>query len=230
MIVVIYAHPYPRHSRAGRALVEAIRTLPDVEIRSLYDLYPDFDIDVAVEQKTLARAQLIVWLHPLYWYNVPGLLKHWFDKVLERGWAYGIGGTALHGRHCLWVATAGGEEFTYSEGGANLKAFERYADPIEQTARFCGMQWEEPLIVFGSQTMATAELDVLAARLRARLEAFAAAHPEQSAAGRADGGLAMAAESALELEPYGEQGSELNAAPTGTPATRLAASVAGDPS
>ena len=174
MIVLIYAHPYPSHSRAGRALVDAARQLPDLEVRSLYDLYPDFDIDVAAEQRALARADLVVWLHPLYWYSVPGLLKHWFDKVLERGWAYGADGTALHGKHCLWAATAGGELQSYAEGRSNLKPFAHYVDPVEQTARFCGMQWEEPLIVFGSQTVAEAELAERAAHFRGRLEAFAA--------------------------------------------------------
>src|SRR5437867_408529 len=103
MILVIYAHPYPSHSRACRALVESIRTLPGLNLRSLYDLYPDYDIDVSSEQNALASAQLIVWLHPLYWYSVPALLKHWFDKVLERGWAFGPDGHALRGKHCLWV-------------------------------------------------------------------------------------------------------------------------------
>ena len=83
MIVVIYAHPYPSRSRAGRALVDAACSVPDTEVRSLYDLYPEFDIDVTGEQEALARSSLIVWLHPFYWYSVPGLLKHWFDKVLD---------------------------------------------------------------------------------------------------------------------------------------------------
>jgi glutathione-regulated potassium-efflux system ancillary protein KefF len=172
MIVVIYAHPYPSRSHAGRALVEAIRTLPDAEVRSLYDLYPDFDIDVGDEQDALARAQLIVWLHPFYWYSVPGLLKHWFDKVLERGWAYGEGGTALAGKHVLWVPTVGGAEATYASGQSNLKPFPSYVAPVEQTARFCGMEWEEPHVVFDSRVIHMDVLAEQAARLRERLQYF----------------------------------------------------------
>jgi len=176
MIVVIHAHPYPRHSRACRALVEAIRPLPDLEIRSLYDLYPDFDIDISAEQDALARAQLVVWLHPLYWYSAPGLLKHWFDKVLESGWAYGTEGTALAGKHCLWVAAVGSEPDTYAEGRANRRPFASYVDPIEQTARLCGMEWEEPFIVFGSLSISDDGLAERAIALRERLEAYALAH------------------------------------------------------
>ena len=75
----------------GRALVAALEGL-GVEVRSLYDRYPDFDIDAAAEQAALDARRLVVWLHPLYWYGVPALLKHWFDTVLVKGWAYGEGG------------------------------------------------------------------------------------------------------------------------------------------
>ena len=172
MILIVYAHPYPTHSRACKALLAAVRDLPDVEIRSLYDLYPDFDIDVAAEQGALSRAELIVWLHPIYWYNVPAMLKHWFDVVLLRGWAYGAGGVALQGKHCLWVATAGGDESAYSPTGMHARPFADFVPTIEQTARFCGMHWEAPLIVHGSHQIADATLAHAAENFRARLVAF----------------------------------------------------------
>jgi len=176
MILVIHAHPYPRHSRAVRALLEAIETMSGLEVRSLYDLYPDFDIDVAAEQDALARSMLIVLLHPLHWFSVPGLLKQWFDKVLERGWAYGGAGRALEGKHCLWAPTVGSDAETFQPGRTNLRLFSAYVDPIEQTARYCGMQWEEPFVVFGTLTMADAALAAAGTSLRARLEAFAREH------------------------------------------------------
>ncbi len=43
MILIIHAHPYPAHSRSVKGLLEGVRDLPGVEVRSLYDLYPDFD-------------------------------------------------------------------------------------------------------------------------------------------------------------------------------------------
>ena len=60
MILIIYAHPYPQHSHANKRMLEQARTLENVEIRSLYQLYPDFNIDVAAEQEALSRADLIV--------------------------------------------------------------------------------------------------------------------------------------------------------------------------
>ena len=173
-IVVIHAHPYPSRSRAGRALVDAVRDLPDVEIRSLYDLYPDFDIDIDAEQRALAAAKIIVWLHPFYWFSVPGLMKHWFDKVLEAGWAYGEEGNALAGKRCLWVTTVGGAETTFCPTGENLRTFPCYVEPLEQTARLCGMDWQDPLIVFDSRALDAAALQAHGGRFRQRLQEHSA--------------------------------------------------------
>lgn len=75
MILIIYAHPYPQHSHANKRMLEQAGTLEGVEIRSLYQLYPDFNIDVAAEQAALARADLVIWQHPMQWYSVPPLLE-----------------------------------------------------------------------------------------------------------------------------------------------------------
>ncbi len=69
MILIIYAHPYPQHSHANKRMLEQAGTLEGVEIRSLYQLYPDFNIDVAAEQAALARADLVIWQHPMQWYR-----------------------------------------------------------------------------------------------------------------------------------------------------------------
>jgi glutathione-regulated potassium-efflux system ancillary protein KefF len=169
VICVVHAHPYPSRSRVNRALAEALTTLPDVDVRPLYALYPDFDIDVAAEQKALTSAELVVWLHPLYWYSVPSLLKHWFDKVLEFGWAYGNGTSALRGKSCLWVPTAGGGETAFTPGGLHAHAFASFAPPIEQTARFCGMSWEPPHIVLEADDLDEARLAQIGAALLLRL-------------------------------------------------------------
>ena len=170
MICLVYAHPYPDRSRANRVLLDAVRKLPQLELRSLYDLYPDFAIDVPAEQEALTRAQIVVFQHPLYWYSVPGLLKHWFDKVLAVRWAYGPGGTALHGKTCLWVTTTGAPEAGYASEGMHRRPFPDFIPPVEQTARFCGMRWAEPLVLFGAHRVGEDVLRAHAARYREQLE------------------------------------------------------------
>ena len=179
MICLLYAHPYPDRSRANRVLLAAVRDLPELEIRPLYDLYPDFAIDVEAEQAALTRARLIVFQHPFYWYGVPGLLKHWFDKVLSLGWAYGEC-AALRGKTCLWVTTTGAPESGYTESGMHERPFSEFVPPIEQTARFCGMHWAEPRILHGAHRVGP---DVLASHADAyREQLLALASPAGLAA------------------------------------------------
>src|SRR3954452_7620819 len=101
-ILVLYAHPAPHRSRINRLLADTARSLPRVQLHDLYETYPDFHIDVQHEQALLSTADLIVFQHPIQWYGMPSLLKEWVDMVLEQGWAYGRGGTALHGKD-FWL-------------------------------------------------------------------------------------------------------------------------------
>lgn len=169
MITLIYAHPYPSRSRACAALLSAIEDLPGLNVRSLYDLYPDFDIDANAERGALEDARLVVWMHPLYWYTTPAMMKLWFESVLVKGFAWGQGGTKLKGKDCLWVATTGGDEDAYSPAGRHAHEFQSFVPVVEQTARFCGMNWLEPLIVHGSHLIADEALFEAGTRLRGRL-------------------------------------------------------------
>jgi glutathione-regulated potassium-efflux system ancillary protein KefF len=174
MIVVVQAHPYPDRSRANRTLARAIDGLEGVAVRSLYDLYPDFSIDVDAEQRALAPASVVVWQHPLYWYTAPALLKLWFEKVLTPGWAYGPGGDALRGKCCLWVVTTGGDERDYSPWGLHSESFDAFTPAIRQTARFCGMEWLDPIVVHDAHRIDVARLEAVAARYREVLVALKA--------------------------------------------------------
>lgn len=156
--LVIHAHPRPSHSVVTQGLRQALGGCPEVEVRPLYELYPDFDIDVAAEQQALAQAELVIWLCPVYWYSVPALLKHWFDQVLAHGWAYGPGAAALQGKTAWWVASAGAAASAYTADGAHQRPFADFVPPIEQTARFCGMHWLPPLVLHGGHATSPADL------------------------------------------------------------------------
>jgi glutathione-regulated potassium-efflux system ancillary protein KefF len=172
MIDLVFAHPYPHRSRANRSLLHALHDLPGLEVRSLYDLYPDFAIDVEAEQKALLAARIVVWQHPLYWYSVPPLLKLWFDKVLSYGFAFGEEKQALRGKVCQWVTTTGGDRAAFCAEGLHGFGFESFIPPLEQTARFCGMRWEPPLVVHGSHRIDDAELEATGQEYRRGLLAL----------------------------------------------------------
>lgn len=147
--LVVHAHPRESASFVTESLRRTLQSQPDTEVRPLYHLYPDFDIDVAAEREVLVEAELVVWLSPVYWYSVPALLKHWFDQVLGYGWAYGPGGDALQGKTAWWVTSAGGREQDYRPDGVHRRPFADYVPPVEHTARFCGMHWLPPHVVHG---------------------------------------------------------------------------------
>jgi len=46
--LVLHAHPRPSQSVVTSALLGTLRQGGPVQVRSLYELYPDFDIDVDV--------------------------------------------------------------------------------------------------------------------------------------------------------------------------------------
>ena len=168
MTLVLHAHPYPRRSRGCAALVAAVRDLPGVEVRSLYELYPDFDIDVATEHEALRAAKRVVWLAPLYWYSVPALLHVWFEKVLMAAIATTPSHEALRDKECLWAVTTGAG--SYRPGGRHDHAFADFVPPIEMTARYCGMSFLEPFVVHDPDSMSDEALAARAGELRALLQ------------------------------------------------------------
>ena len=92
MALIILAHPNYAQSVANRAVINGLQGSGlDLEIRPIAELYPDFQIDAAAEQQALLRHQTIVFQYPFYWYNMPAILKQWFDCVFTYGFAYGSG-------------------------------------------------------------------------------------------------------------------------------------------
>jgi glutathione-regulated potassium-efflux system ancillary protein KefF len=169
-ILVLAAHPNWRESRVNVRLLDTARETPGVQVRDLYALYPDYDIDVPTEQQAVQAAKLVVMLHPIQWYSMPALFKLWLDEVLTYGWAYGVGGNSLQGKDVWLVATTGGPESSYHPQSYNRYFFDAFLPPYEQTAALCGMRFLPPLMLHGANRASTQEIaehaDVFAQRLR----------------------------------------------------------------
>jgi len=155
-VLVLYAHPAPHKSRINRRLVAAAREVPGVVVCDLYELYPDFLIDVEEEQRLLAEHDVIVLQHPFYWYSAPALVKEYLDLVLTYGWAYGEGGTALKGKILLQAISAGGPEEVYGPQGRNRFTIRQLLAPFDQTAHLCGMRYLAPHVIHGANQLADA--------------------------------------------------------------------------
>lgn len=173
-ILVLAAHPQLAQSRVTRALMQAAARVhgggANVEVRDLYALYPDYDVDVAAEQAALSAADLVVWLHPVHWYSMPPLMKLWLDEVFVFGWAYGPGGHALRGKDLWLVCSTGGTAQAYRPDGYNRYFFDAFLHSHEQTAALCGMRWLPPLVLHGAHRAGddalAAHAELLSLRLR----------------------------------------------------------------
>ncbi|MCB8883248.1 NAD(P)H-dependent oxidoreductase [Acidisoma cellulosilytica] len=173
--LVLLSHPAMHRSRVNAALLGVARERPDVTVHDLYRHYPDFLIDVETEQKKLIAHRLIVLQFPMYWYATPALLKEWMDTVLLHGFAFGRGGTQLHGKTLMVAASTGGDPDAYQPEGMNRFTMTELLRPLEATAHLCGLAWAEPFIVHDAihlnaegRTQAAVAYD---ARLSALIEA-----------------------------------------------------------
>jgi putative NADPH-quinone reductase len=151
-VLVLFAHPTQERSEVNRPLAQAARGVPGVELVDLYGEYPTLAIDVDREQARLLAHEVLIFLHPLYWYSTPAILKEWQDLVLEHGFAYGSSGTALQGKVFFSALTAGGPEPAYCAQGYNHSSIRELLRPLEQTALLCGMVYLPPFALFGART------------------------------------------------------------------------------
>ena len=143
MITALLAHPYPRFSVISIPLLEGLKEqFPQMDIRALYDLYPDSSIDLWEERKAVAHSSLILVVHPVFWYSVPALLKKWFDEVLAYGFAYGNGGDAVKGKGVLWIPSLG-TGYRDGEFPGEVEISEVEA-PIRRMWTFCGRDYRFP--------------------------------------------------------------------------------------
>lgn len=97
--------------------------------------------DVQVEQDHVRWAELIAFIHPIWWIDRPAILKGWVDRVFALGFAYGHapGGASgsLAGKKGLIISSAGSTREHFDESGkmAAIDVAQRVG-----TIEFCGME------------------------------------------------------------------------------------------
>jgi len=125
-------------SIVNKAWVKRLEEEADVTVHDLYREYPDFQIDVTREQKLVEEHDRIVLQFPFYWYSAPALMKEWIDAVLTYGWAYGSGGTKLHGKELLIATSTGSPADAYQAGEKNHYAMSELLKPFQATSNLIG--------------------------------------------------------------------------------------------
>lgn len=149
-VLVLFAHPRVDRSEVNEPLVRAAGAVEGVTLVDLYGEYPTLDIDVDREQARLREHDAIVLQHPLYWYSSPAILKEWQDLVLEHGFAYGDGGTALAGKIVLSAVTCGARRTAYTVEGENGIELRDLLAPFRRTFKLCRMRYLAPFALFSA--------------------------------------------------------------------------------
>lgn len=141
-----------------------------------------FSPELRREQERLLRCDLLMFVFPLWWSNMPAILKGWVDRVLAFGVVYLDGlrfeKGMLRGKLGLACVTTGGTTERFSPGGVY--------GPIEQILRpvnrgvfeYLGMEALPPFTAYAAPRV---DADARAAYLRAwaaRLDALPASAGE----------------------------------------------------
>lgn len=148
MALVILAHPDIEHSIANQSIITELQhSFSDVEIRDIFQLNPDYKINVKEEQAALLRHNLIILQYPMYWYNMPAILKIWFDQVFTYQFAYGSKGDKLKNKNLLPSLTVGQPKYNFKKED-HSPLMDSLLMPIKKSAEYAQMNYIEPVILY----------------------------------------------------------------------------------
>ena len=146
-VLVIASHSYQEQSVSNLAIAEQMAAA-GFEVRNLEQLYPDGTIDAEAERRAVEQADVLVFLHPIFWYSLTPMLKKWQDEVQAYGWAYGTGGDKMKGKKFVHVYTAGSPREAYPE-----QVDELLSTTLRASAAFTGMEFAGAFGAFGLLAM-----------------------------------------------------------------------------
>ncbi|MBF0320288.1 MAG: NAD(P)H-dependent oxidoreductase [Nitrospirae bacterium] len=157
--LIVYAHPNPKSF--NHAIMETLATElkaagQEVRIRDLYEIKfdpvlkpSDFELiqagtvaaDVKTEQEHITWADVVSFIHPIWWTGLPAILKGYIDRVFTFGFAYKIGENCISGllnsKKAMVINTTGAPEEMYSQSGMFKSMLQTSDDGIY---RFCAME------------------------------------------------------------------------------------------
>jgi NAD(P)H dehydrogenase (quinone) len=128
--------------------------------------------ELLIEQEKLARAELVIFHFPVWWFGMPAILKGWADRVFARGFAYDGGrkyDTGMFvGKTAMLVVTTGTSAETYRPDGIDGDILNILWPIHNGLFRYCGFDVLEPFVAYmpGRSTPAQTEAELFAYRRR----------------------------------------------------------------
>ena len=179
--LIVTAHPVDNslsHSLADRIAGQLREQGTQVEIADLHAegfnpamSRPDLDLyhgdasalpdDIQREQQRVDRADKLVFVFPVYWWSVPGLLKGWFDRVLTLNWAYKVAEDGrivgnLRDVPVHLIATAGTDVSGFDKHGYSTAI---QTQIVEGVFGFCGLKNVTLDILYQADTATPAQVE-----------------------------------------------------------------------
>lgn len=140
-------------------MANALVSTDAADVRDLYSLYGDGNIDAQAERDMIDAHDRIILQFPLYWYSCPPLLSTWLVEVWKRGWAYGPGGRALNFKTFGVAVTTGSHGRDYTTAGRYQRTLEEVMVPFELLARHAGMHYLNVFSLTAAREMSDLQLD-----------------------------------------------------------------------
>jgi NAD(P)H dehydrogenase (quinone) len=182
--LLIYAHPNPKsfNHALKETIVARIRaTGQQVTVRDLYALQfnpvlsgNDFvsfsagkvPADIATEQAFVKEADVMVVVHPIWWFGMPAILKGYIDRVFSYGFAYEVTDKGVRGllsdKKVMVFNTTGGPQETYKQYGFTASVENIFNAGIYG---FSGMQVINHTFFYGVPTVTQKEREDMLASL-----------------------------------------------------------------
>ncbi len=157
--LIIYAHPNPKSfNHAIKEIVEEkLRKVGNsFQTRDLYRIgfNPELSgkdfvagkqgqslVDIKREQDYIRNSDILIFIYPIWWFNMPAILKGYIDRVFSYGFAYALNDKGPYGlltdKKVILINTTGGAEENYVKNG--------YKEALRKTIEdgifgFCGIE------------------------------------------------------------------------------------------
>lgn len=135
--LIVYAHPNPKsfnHAIKERVESKLKREKKKYKVRDLYAMAwnpvlggADLEVllggktpdDINAEQNYIKESEILIFIHPIWWFGMPAVLKGYIDRVFSHGFAYDIGPNGvegmLPGKKVVILNTTGGTQENYQK-------------------------------------------------------------------------------------------------------------------
>ncbi len=137
-----------------------------------------FAPDLVREQQRVLKADLIIWLYPIWWGGVPAILKGWFDRVMAFGFAYADGRRYDSGffkdKTGMLCLTTGGTVERFSAGNV-YGPIEQVLYPTQHLmVEYLGMRSYPPFVAYAAPRIDAAGREAYLQQWRVRVLQVAA--------------------------------------------------------